>query len=330
MDVRNSQADKIIGRSLITAETVASELRERLVAILSKSTPYNQWRLIEECRAVLAEYEPLLAETFSISDVAAWIAGFDSVAGKAPEQLLRELAFLNGPPREPPKLWLPAVAEGEPIIKFPLIEKAAESLMERSILTRSKFDRLTDSAKSRAFTMAGENSTATLTKIRDVLAENVEQGTSLRGFKARLREEIDTSEIGPAHLETVYRTNVQAAFSEGHDELASNPIVQDAFPYRSYLPIHDGRCREEHAALEFLGIEGTNIYRAADPFWEVFSPPWDFNCRCGSSLMTIEAAQRAGLKEAARWERTGIEPQWESRLNHIPFRPPPGFNRRAA
>ena len=334
-DARNAPADKIIGRSLIVAETVAQELRDKLVDILAESNTYNQARILEECRAVLAEYEPLMAENYLISDLAAWVSGFDTVAGKTPEQVLRELAFLNGgkPPMQPPRFWFPPVAggeDGEPIIRFPLIEKAVDDLVDRRILTRARYDQLSDEAKQRAFTVAGQSSEATIEKIRDVLAENVREGTSLRGFRRRLREEIDTSEIGPAHLETIYRTNVQTAFSAGRDELTSNPIVSEVFPYREFIPIHDGRVGDADLALGSLGLNGTGIYRADDPFWDSWTPPIHYNCRCGTNEHTIESAARHGVKEAQRWLRTGEPPAVpEYRYDKIPFTPQPGFGRRA-
>lgn len=331
-DARNLQADKIIGRGLLHAEVIADELRSRLVSVLAESTIYNHARLLDECRAVLAEYEPLLAENFLITDLAAFISGFDTVASKTPEQVLRELAFINGKgPPKPPRFWFPTVAggeDGEPIIRFPLIEKAAERLMERRILTPARFERLTAEAKQHAFTVAGQQSEATIGKIRDVLAENIEHGTSLRGFKNRLREEIDTSEIGPWHQELIYRQNVQRSFMDAHDELASDPIVADVFPYQAIVPIHDGRCRDEHLALEKLGLDGTNVFRMDDhEFWNVFLPPWDWGCRCGVLLMTAEAAARAGVKEAQAWERTGIAPpRRPSQIHKIPFRPSPNYS----
>lgn len=327
-DAKNRIADALIGRGLLHAEVVASELRAKLVDAIIDN-PHDTQRL----RSILAEYEPLLAETISTTEIAAWIAGYDFVAGKLPEQALADLTDVSrwfGPPQKPPKLWLPPSAAAEPIISFPKIEAAARSLWERQILTRPQFDKLTDDAKTRAFTVAYESSTATLEKIRNVLAENIAEGASLQGFHNRIRDEVEESAIGRGHLENVFRTNTMAAFTQGHDELADDPIVAEIFPYRSYDPIYDSRCRPEHEALGSLGIEGTNIYRAADDFWRVFAIPWDYQCRCGSTLMTIEAAARAGLKEAKRWEKTGIAPPLVSRLEFIPFRPRPGWSQRAA
>lgn len=193
----------------------------------------------------------------------------------------------GGPPSPPGGgVTVANAADGEPPVSFPKIDEAVNSLLERNVLTREEFDLLADDAKRRAFTIAGEQSEATISRIRDIMAENINQGTSLRGFRQSLAEELESSDIGPAHLETIYRTNVQAAFQEGHDRIADDPIVGELFPYQEYIAIHDGRVRDDHLALETLGIEGTNIYRRADPFWETWSPPNGYNSIAEGEFVT--------------------------------------------
>jgi hypothetical protein len=323
--------DLIIGTALITAETVASELRSRLAARLSGHWLTEQ-ELIALARNTLAEFEPILAENLANADLAAWIAGFDAVAKKLPEWAKDQFAFGAGfrPPSDPPRFpsLLGAFGEDEPELRFPLIEKAADSLFERRILTPEQFRSAAATFRREAFTVASEARPDVLERIRDTLAETVQEGASLRVFREKLGDELEKSFIGPGHLETVYRTNVQQAFSEGHDRLASNPIVEALFPYQAYLPIRDARTRETHAMLAELGIDGTNIYRRDDPFWDYFTPAWEYNCRCGVNLLSIEKAARRGVKEAQEWLDTGRKPPLQSRLPYIPFRPPVGFERR--
>lgn len=328
-----TETDLIIGGSLLMAEAVVAELRARLAERLARSWKRGvpDWQLLELAREVLGEFEPILAELIADADLSAWIAGFDKVAKRLPESVIEELARGAGfdePP--PPPFAPPGVGDGEPIIRFPVIEEARDDLIERKVLTRDKFDRLTEVEKRRAFTIAGEQSEATLEKVRDVLADNVDRGASLSDFQKTIAEEIDTSRIGPGHLENVFRTNVQQSFNDGHESIAQDPFVSEVFPYQAYNAIDDGRVRKTHIALEKLGIDGTNIYRRDDPFWDVFSPPWDFQCRCGVTLMTIEAAAKAGVREAQEWLDTGVKPPVVSRLADIPFRPRAGFSRRGA
>lgn len=242
-----------------------------------------------------------------------------------------EVPRLPAPPPVPPEKprWPGPFADGPDEIRFPKIEEAAERLLERDVITREQFDAADEQARQQAFTVAGDMEEGTIEKIRDTLAEDVQEGTSLDGFRERLDENLGKSPIGGSHLETVYRTNVQGSFRDGRETLMQDPVVDRMFPYQKYAPIHDDRVRPEHEALGSLGLNGTGIYRRDDPFWNYFTPPWSWNCRCAVSPMTLRAAARAGVREAKEWLDSGRPPeQPEWRLNDIPFPPVPGFGSR--
>ena len=204
-------------------------------------------------------------------------------------------------------------------------DAAVNDLISRNIVTRDQFDALNNEAKQRAFTVAGEASTDVIDRIRTALVEDIEEGASLRTFREKLDETIGASRLSPAHQETVFRTGVQSAFAKGQNALMRNSLMQAIFPYRRYIAIKDSRVRPEHLSLTMLGIQGTNIYRSADPFWGVWTPPLSYNCRCGSRAITVNEASRYGIREARSWLQTGTEPQLESRLPFIPFDPDPDF-----
>lgn len=333
----NGTVNRIVGRGLISHATIADELRERLADALTEEFDiFGRHDLLALARRILAEFEPALAQNIFDTELAAWVAGAHGVASRLPPWAMREFVAINnaaGGGRKTPggnvTTAMPDGPDDKPIVRFPVIDEARRNLLRRGVVTRDVFDALASDAKAQAFTVAGINSEKTLEKIRDDLAALVEQGPTLREFKRGLRESLDTSHIGDAHAETIYRTNVQAAYSAGRDVLTSNPIVASVFPYREYIPIHDGRVDPEHLALGSLGLNGTGIYRADDPMWDYFSPPWRYNCRCGTNEKTIEAAARGGVEEAKLWLRTGqppADPEW--RLDHIPFRPDPRWSTR--
>jgi len=65
--------------------------------------------------------------------------------------------------------------------------------------------------------------------------------------------------------------------------------------------------------------------------WDYFTPPWDYNCRCGVNVLTVEAASRAGVEEAREWLRTGQPPLVvEHRLEIVlrAIQPNPNFGHR--
>jgi len=158
---------------------------------------------------------------------------------------------------------------------------------------------------------------------------DIQQGTSLRGFREKVIERLETSPIGDGHLENVYRTNVQTAFRDGREALVSNPIVDELFPYQEHVPIRDDRVREDHLELQTQGLNGTGIFRRDDPVWNRITAPLGYQCRCLDRPLTLSQAARKGVKEAQEWLRTGDRPAFPEWLDTIvDFEPYPGFGTR--
>jgi hypothetical protein len=237
------------------------------------------------------------------------------------------LAAGEGPPAIPP--ILPAALEDEEErVHLVTIEKAVDELARKNVVTRAVFDRLDAVTRSKAFTIAQVESDETLTKVRDALAETVAEGVDLKAFREKVLQKVEPATfLSDAHLETVFRTNVQGALSDGQYSLLQHPLIREAFPYAHTYPLHDSRVREEHLAMEQHGIDGTAIYRVSDPVWQLFRPPWDYNCRCGWAPMTIRQAAEKGVKTAAAWLDSGQPPDPPDFVSMPPWRPPEGFQR---
>lgn len=330
-DAQKKSVDILIGRGLIANETISQEMRERLLnRLAAKRHTLDATSLLQLAREVLSEFEPALADTLFDTEISAWVSGITFVADKLPEPVVKQVSLVGGGSGQPPfvatdLLW---GESNEPFLRLPMVERAAQILAEKRIVTREQFDQLTQEARSQSFTVARANSDATIEKMRNVLSDLVAKGPTLREFKERVSEELETSQIGPGHAETVYRGAIQSAYMDGHNELADNPIVQEVFPYQSFEPIHDSRVRHNHLLLGELGIDGTNLYRIDDEFWDHYSPPLFYNCRCGVNLHSIESAARKGVQEAKHWLATGRKPELISRLPFIPFPPEPGWGQR--
>lgn len=213
-------------------------------------------------------------------------------------------------------------------IHYAVIDEAAEELSKKNVIDRAGFDRLEDAARSKAFTVTGVDSQETLEKIRDALAANIAEGVDVQAGREKILESVDEGTfLSPWHLETIIRTNVQVAFSDGQMKVLQHRYVQSGFPYSSYEAIDDDRVRHNHLALMTLGIQKTNIYRTADPVFQTFRPPWDFCDRCSWIPLTVRMAAARGILEAIEWLRTGIEPSPPAFVAMPPFQPPAGFKR---
>jgi SPP1 gp7 family putative phage head morphogenesis protein len=247
------------------------------------------------------------------------------------QQFVRNVIASRGAePPAPPTLTAPPAGTPERI-QFPIIEAAVEDLAERNVLDRDSFDRLDAAARQKAFTVSGVDAQETLTKIRDALAENVAKGADFETFKEEILASVGSGTfLSDTHLETVFRANVSAAFSEGQLDVLRQPLIRSGFPYAAYDSIRDDRTRENHLHLETLGIDGGNIYRIDDPVFRQFRPPWDYNCRCSWTPMSVKFAAERGVAEAQRWLDTGVEPSPPAFVAAPPFSPPPGFEREVA
>jgi hypothetical protein len=176
-----------------------------------------------------------------------------------------------------PATFVPLHPEEE--VFFPAIDEGVRALQARNLVTRVEYDRLDEAAKQKAFTIASVESRETLEKIRGILVDAVEGKVDLKGFRERVLEEVgEGTFLSEAHEETIYRTMVQSAYSDGQMKVLQHPYVRSGFPYVRYTAIDDSRVRPEHLAMEKHGIDGTAWYRIDDPVFQLFRPPWSWNC----------------------------------------------------
>lgn len=303
--------------------------------------------LAKQFERLLIDTTPVVQQTIYDALVAGWLAGashaIEGTSGAAtPEAPIPVMLPPAIPPPAPPEGLAAFYPEGEePLVRLPSVERGIQQLQDRQILQSSEFYALAGAAKDRAFTITADITAESIAKVRDAIVEDLEEGTSLTGFREKIAERLETLPISEAHLEQIYRNNVNEAFSQGMERVLEQPQVESGFPYRQYIAIHDGRCRKEHREMEKLGLDGTNIYHFSDITWKRFRPPWSYFCRCGWNSLSIRDAARLGVKEAQQWldnielaKKAGtydglpssVEPDhfW---VKPPPFSPPPGWER---
>ncbi|MFA7542770.1 MAG: phage minor head protein [Candidatus Cloacimonadaceae bacterium] len=76
----------------------------------------------------------------------------------------------------------------------------------------------------------------------------------------------------PYHLRTNYDTAANAAYAAGQWQQIEEYKLY--FPYLRYVTMRDEKVRDEHWAMDGL------IYPVDDPFWDSYTPPNGWNCRC--------------------------------------------------
>lgn len=267
------------------------------------------------------------AQTEAVTGVKAAGAAGTDLTSEALASLLFQSAF---PPRS----------------AFPILDTVVSVLQNQAVAVGADFHKTAQLVREGAFAVSGDLTEKALLDVRNELNKAVAEGQSQKEFVDTIAQRLEDagSPLSPGHLENVFRTNVMAAMSDAQHDAVQNPMVADAFPYAAYSATHDGRVREEHLALERLGLDGTNIYRVSDPTFQMFRPPWAFNCRCTWTPTSVEMAARKGVQEAIDWmeraedmarERGGslyqylnaTAPQSTEYVSPPPFLPDPEFQR---
>ncbi len=251
------------------------------------------------------------------------------IAGLPADQQSYVLSALRSPPPppgEPLDLTPPEAGSPEESF-FPVLEAAARDLAGKNVLDRGSQRRLDAQVRAKAEDVAEADARETLVRVRDLLAENVRRGADLASFHESLRTLPGPTFLSQAHAEVLFRTAVQAAFSDGQAHVLRHPFVRSGFPYAAYDAIDDDRVRHDHLSMETLGIGGTNVYRIEDPVFLLFRPPWAWQCRCAWWPMTVRQAAEKGIEEAREWLRAGVEPYPPAFVDMPPFRPDESFRR---
>lgn len=108
----------------------------------------------------------------------------------------------------------------------------------------------------------------------------------------------------PQHrLDNIYRTNIQMAYAYGRWE--QQQANKKNKPYLKYSAVNDSRTRPSHRALH-----GT-IRPIDDKFWETHTPPTDYRCRCVTTALTKEQAEKEGVTPTKDLPKEPLNPDFE-------------------
>ena len=177
-------------------------------------------------------------------------------------------------------------------VEHPMAE-AIRVFESREVVTPEVFRELNSVARQRAFTIAGLADEELLATARAELSRRIKEGADLANFRDFVAERLEGAGWTPtnaSHVETIFRNNVQAAYSGGRWRQMSQPDVADARPYLQVLTPNDGppRQRPNHQATH------GKIFRVDDPAFPAALPPWDHNCRC--RIRSLSKRQLAGRR----------------------------------
>lgn len=174
---------------------------------------------------------------------------------------------------------------------------AVAKIKNRVSVKKYYFEDLPQDIRSLAFTVSNLETLRQVEMVKQSLHNAIEKGQSFSSW----RDNLDTSvleSLSSARLETVYRTNVHTVYNQSTRFNASTSKVT---PYLMYSAVGDERTRPEH-----MKLDGT-IKRADSIFWDKFTPPLGFKCRCSIIPITEAKAKSMGISD--RSVDSFIEPE---------------------
>ena len=207
-------------------------------------------------------------------------------------------------------------------------EVASQIIRSKEVVSNAEFKKAVKSCRHWGKFAAGEFSRSTSQSMKDAITETIAEGPSLNNLKVKISEKV-AGVVWP-RMENVFRGAAMSAAADGEDLAYWSGTIRITHPYVRYAAIMDARVRDNHLALESMGIDGSAIFRADDPVAMKYRPPWDWSCRCTRYFLTIEQAARSGVKEAIQWHRTGKMPTKKAFVKDPGFPIDPRFIRPAS
>lgn len=149
------------------------------------------------------------------------------------------------------------------------------------------FEDLPQDIRSLAFTVSDLETLRQIEMVKQSLNNAIDKGESFKSWRDNLDTETVQS-LSNARLETVYRTNVHNVYNQS---TRFNAVTSKVTPYLMYDAVGDERTRPEH-----MKLDGT-IKRGDSDFWNKYTPPLGFNCRCGIVPLSKDVAESMGISK---------------------------------
>lgn len=189
-------------------------------------------------------------------------------------------------------------------------------LRERLEVTPEEYARLEDGAKARAFTAAGVADLDLVSQVWEAIDRAVRDGTTLEDFRADVGAQLEEAWGGADgwRLETIFRTNIQTAYSVGRQ--VQNARVRETHPYIRYDVVDDDRTSDICQPLIGLVVRADKA---------TLHPPLHPNCRTDEVAITAEQAHALGVEDDLPDEvepedgfGQGLDPDWKPDLSSRP------------
>lgn len=174
-----------------------------------------------------------------------------------------------------------------------VFEEALAWFRARVPMTDTQYTELEQRAGDKAFWVTGAANLDTVNDVWQALERALEQGITLDDFKKAVSAKLAREWGAPnaTRVETIFRTNVQLAYSAGRYRQQMAPAVARSRPYGEFIALLDARSSEICPPLN--GI----ILPLDHPWWTSHYPPLHHNCRSLRRTLRASQAEERGVTD---------------------------------
>jgi len=198
-----------------------------------------------------------------------------------------------------------------PVVPHVPFEEAVRDLVSRTPALARSAAQVERVYRAHGFAMARSASLQVTKHVQGILAELMREGVTLAKAEDLVAR---AGNFARAYAETVYRTNMNTAYSAGRFMQARDPDVAAVIGGLERVSVLDSDVRPNHAAGHGL------VASVNDPVWGVAAPPSGYNCRCSAIFTSKGELRRRGLLDVKTGRVRRYEPPGFRR-----FHPDPGF-----
>lgn len=173
---------------------------------------------------------------------------------------------------------------------LPFIDAIAAARERKVELPADYYGPRSAAARRAATTISNLTLLDQVQRVVDALTTALARGDTFEAWQRSIESE--NLQLPVHRLETIFRTNIQTAYSAGHWKAFEES--KNRRPYLMWSAINDARVRPSHLAMDGY------IAHIDDPIWNVWHPPAGYNCRCSQISLTESQARARGYGRQAR------------------------------
>lgn len=180
----------------------------------------------------------------------------------------------------------------KPSARYAAFESALAWFRERVPLTQRQAEALENRADRRAFKVAGLAELRVVNAVFKAVDRAVRDGTTLDDFKKEIGASLEASWQGTvknpsARMETIFRTNLQSAYSAGRVRELRSADTMAVRPFWLFSALMDLR------TTDICKTCNGTVTQADSGWFKNHTPPLHYNCR--STIISLTAERAAVL-----------------------------------